>query len=126
MYYSEMNEDIKSEAELDSPQVSDGYRRNSKDGRKNIISQAIPLSYMKYTFEVVDCQDDGSVYFSCSPLLVSERGTILLELESHLKSTVDSGITVWLSPLGDRSALRKLRGVNIGTTKKGSDQEGII
>ena len=116
-----MTSSVGFEADVESPQASDSYRNLSKETRKDIITKAIPVNHSKYAFEVVECQDDGSVYFSCAPLPVSERGAILLELESHLKSKIEPAITVWLSPLGDRSALRKLRGVSINTIKKNTD-----
>lgn len=110
------------EADTDSPTVSDSYRLLSLESRREIVTNAIPPSYREYVLEVVECHDDGSVYISSAPLAVSQRGPILLELESHLKSKIDPAITVWLSPLGDRSALRKLRGVTINTVKKISDK----
>jgi len=109
------------EADTDSPQVSESYKNLSKEARQHLIAKSIPVSHAKYGFEVVECHDDGSVYFSCASLPVSERGAILLDLETYLKSETDPAITVWLSPLGDRSALRKLRGVNINTIKKNTD-----
>jgi len=121
MYYRWMKMDMKFDASADSPQISGSYKSLSKDDRKSVIAKSIPVSYAKFGFEVVECHDDGSVYFSCASLPVSERGAILLDLESHLKSETDPAITVWLSPLGDRSALRKLRGVSINTIKKNTD-----
>jgi len=112
---------MKFDASADSPQISGSYKSLSKDDRRHLIAKSIPVSHAKYGFEVVECHDDGSVYFSCASLPVSERGAILLDLESHLKSETDPAITVWLSPLGDRSALRKLRGVSINTIKKNTD-----
>ena len=45
----------------------------------------------------------------------NERGLFLLELEEKLKLAVDQGITVWCEPVGDKSKLRNLRGVEIKT-----------
>lgn len=126
MYTNKVMSDIKTNANAESPRVSDYYRKLSMEARRDFIAKSIPLSHREYEFVVVECNDDGSVYFSCAPLAVSERGAILLELEAHLKSTTDSAITVWLSPLGDRSALRKLRGVSINTTKKNTEYEGNL
>ena len=39
----------------------------------------------------------------------------ILELEERLKSKIDKGITVWCEPIGDKSKLRKLRGIKINT-----------
>ena len=38
---------------------------------------------------------------------------MLLELEEKLKNELDEGITIWLEPVGDKSKLRNLRGINI-------------
>ncbi len=113
------------DALADSPVTSSAYKKLNQDARKKLIYSAIPNSLNDWSLQVVECQDDGSVYFSCSLLPVCERGRILLDLEFSLKEKIDPGITVWLSPLGDRSALRKLRGVNISTLRKFSmDDEG--
>ena len=113
------------DALADSPVTSSAYKKLNHDARKKLIYSAIPNSLNDWSLQVVECQDDGSVYFSCSLLPVCERGRILLDLEFSLKEKIDPGITVWLSPLGDRSALRKLRGVNISTLRKFSmDDEG--
>ena len=40
---------------------------------------------------------------------------MLLELEEKLKKELDEGITIWLEPVGDKSKLRNLRGINIKT-----------
>jgi len=45
----------------------------------------------------------------------SIRGTMLLDLEQVLKNSIDKGITVWLVPVGDKSKLRNLRGIQIKT-----------
>jgi len=63
-------------------------------------------------FTVENTEDNGHVVVSLKkPLSASERGTLLLDLEGYLKANVDSGITVWLAPLGDRNSLRHLRGM---------------
>ena len=36
-----------------------------------------------------------------------------VELEEKIKYNIDRGITIWCEPVGDKSALRKLRGVKI-------------
>ena len=43
----------------------------------------------------------------------SIRGAMLLDLELVLKNSIDKGITVWLVPVGDKSKLRNLRGIQI-------------
>ena len=45
----------------------------------------------------------------------NERGLFLLEMEQQLKKNIDVGITIWLEPVGDKSKLRQLRGVEVKT-----------
>ncbi len=42
-----------------------------------------------------------------------ERGTFFLDLEAYLKEKVDGGLTVWHDPIGDKSSLRNLRGIEV-------------
>ena len=35
------------------------------------------------------------------------------DLEAFLKESIDPGLVVWLEPLGDRSSLRNLRGIEV-------------
>lgn len=66
------------------------------------------------TLKVLDCKDDGQVILRLlEPLCAGERGTLLLDAEDHLKATLDEGLVVWLEPLGDKSSLRKLRGIEV-------------
>jgi hypothetical protein len=63
---------------------------------------------------IVAAKDDGQVIVRLNePLSAGVRGTLLLDLEAHLKSAVDSGLTVWVEALGDRNSLRNLRGIEV-------------
>lgn len=46
-------------------------------------------------------------------IAASKRGLYLLDLEANLKDKVDVGLTLWLEPVGDKSKLRQLRGVDV-------------
>lgn len=62
----------------------------------------------------VEAKADGQVIVRLhAPVSADKRGTLLLDLEDFLKATVDSGLAVWLEPLGDRSSLRNLRGIEV-------------
>ena len=61
--------------------------------------------------------DKGYVYLTLEKAIDSgERGSLLLQLEELLKRKVDSGITIWHEPMGDRNSLRKLRGIEVKTS----------
>lgn len=63
---------------------------------------------------VVETKSDGQVIMRLlKPLPPTERGTFLLDVEDHLKETVDAALVVWLEPLGDKSSLRNLRGIEV-------------
>lgn len=58
--------------------------------------------------------DSGQVFVSLNkPLHSSERGQLLLDLESHYKNKVEVGINLWCEPLGDKNSLRNLRGIQV-------------
>jgi len=58
--------------------------------------------------------DNGQVYVSLNkPVSSSERGQLLLDLESHYKGNVELGINLWCEPLGDKNSLRNLRGIQV-------------
>lgn len=65
---------------------------------------------------VVSAQSDGHVVVAIDYTIpASERGLFLLSLEEKLKETFDQAITIWCEPVGDKSKLRALRGVQIKT-----------
>lgn len=102
----------------DSPAVSEDWKQLSPAERCQRLNNALIEFHSKVSFTLVDAMSNGQVFlsFETTPS-VSERGALLLDLEEYLKARVDAGITVWVNPLGDRSALRKLRGVNIQKIK---------
>lgn len=64
--------------------------------------------------EVVDTKANGEVIVRfIEPLGASVRGALLLDIEQYLKDSIEPGLTVWLSPLGDKNSLRNLRGIEV-------------
>ena len=51
-------------------------------------------------------------------ILPNIRGPLLLDLETSLKNSIEKCITIWLEPVGDKSKLRKLRGIEIKPENK--------
>ena len=77
-----------------------------KELKKNILYK---------DFEVVKAPDNGQILLRIEKIIPANvRGLLLLELEEKLK-LIDNGITLWCEPVGDKSKLRKLRGVEINT-----------
>lgn len=63
---------------------------------------------------VVEAKSDGQVIVKfLAPVAADKRGGILLDFEEYLKNSIDQGLAVWLEPLGDRSSLRNLRGIEV-------------
>jgi hypothetical protein len=64
--------------------------------------------------QVTEATDEGHVTLRIEENIPSnERGLFLMTLEEKLKKLVDIGLTIWLEPVGDKSKLRNLRGVQI-------------
>jgi hypothetical protein len=47
---------------------------------------------------------------------------LILDLEEFLKNHLDSGISIWCEPLGDKNSLRNLRGIQIKTVRTELDE----
>ena len=68
----------------------------------------------KSLMDVKLCNDDGYIYVELlEPVIASKRGVFLLEFEFKLKDRIDQALTVWHIPQGDKSSLRRLRGVEV-------------
>ena len=60
----------------------------------------------------------GEVYLKIlESIPVSERLDFFLDLELELKKSIDNAIFVSCEPLGDKSSLRNLRGIQVKTLK---------
>lgn len=72
--------------------------------------------FLKNSIGVVDAKQDGQIIVELlEPMHAGKRGTVLLDFETMLKDKIDAGLVVWLASLGDRSSLRNLRGIEVGT-----------
>lgn len=97
---------------VDTLQVTDKWLQASHEERLRTLSEAIDGFEHSYDIEVVSAPDSGQVVLRMtSGIEPSVRGVFLLSLEAFIKREVDEGVTIWLEPVGDKSKLRKLRGV---------------
>ena len=65
----------------------------------------------------------GQVYVALNePVISSMRGGMLLDLEEHLKNSIDPSINIWCEPLGDKNSLRNLRGIEIKSPNENSER----
>ena len=64
--------------------------------------------------KVVSVPNNGQIVLKIEQSIpANHRGPMLLDLEEKIKESIDEGITVWCEPVGDKSVLRKLRGLEI-------------
>jgi len=97
-----------------SPKTSQNWIKLSEDERKKQIFEILINNPNYESFEIIKAEKNGNVILRIEKLLqASERGILLLNLEQILKNTIDQGITIWLEPVGDKSKLRNLRGIEI-------------
>lgn len=109
---------LKNYAEEDTQLVSQNWKNLSNSDRLNTLESLITKTYYEQYISFVRAEDSGSVYIAFkSPLSSKERGTMLLDLEQHLKINLDQGICIWCEPLGDKNSLRNLRGIQIKSEK---------
>jgi len=107
---------VKFYADVVTPKPSDAYTSLSDSERFVLISEIINSELGKKfeSIELVSAKSDGHVIFRLrKSLSAGMRGTLLLDYERLLKYKVDQGLSVWLEPLGDRSSLRNLRGIEV-------------
>jgi len=65
----------------------------------------------------------GQVYVALNePVGSNLRGGLLLDLEEHLKASIDPAINIWCEPLGDKNSLRNLRGIEIKSPNENSER----
>ena len=102
-------------SKVKTPVTSQEWRKKSEESRINIISEELKKNNLYKDFEVIKAADDGQIILKIERIIpANQRGLLLLELEEKLK-LIDEGVTIWCEPVGDKSKLRKLRGVEIRT-----------
>ncbi|MDZ4254065.1 MAG: hypothetical protein U1A72_15960 [Sulfuritalea sp.] len=103
-------------ADSPTPKPDPSWGKLSDDERRRRVERAVAASSppVPDIVAIVEARSDGQVIVSLrAPVAADKRGTLLLDFESSLKESVDPGLVVWLEPLGDRSSLRNLRGIEV-------------
>jgi hypothetical protein len=94
--------------------ISTSWISKSKEQRVNELAAATLGTRFEEFVTPTRALDNGQVYISLNkPVNSSERGQLLLDLESHYKNSVEVGINLWCEPLGDKNSLRNLRGIQV-------------
>lgn len=97
-----------------SPTTGTAWRSSSPESRNAMVGRVLSQDARYAFLEVSRTLDDGSVFlFSDARLTASIRGPLLRCVESLLKEALDPAITVWIEPMDDKNALRRLRGVTL-------------
>ena len=97
-----------------SPVPSDDWVSLTIGERIDLINKSIQNFSLNVDIDVVEANKGGQVSVIINDTLsADERGPLLLDLEEFLKLNVDNGITVWHAPIGDKSSLRNLRGIEV-------------
>ncbi len=97
-----------------SPVPSDDWVSLTIGERIDLINKSIQNFSLNADIDVVEANKGGQVSVIINDTLsADERGPLLLGIEEFLKLNVDNGITVWHAPIGDKSSLRKLRGIEV-------------
>ena len=98
--------------DLDTPITGSKWRELSDLDRLKKLSSVAKSSSNLGNISIKSCNKNGQVFVEfMEPISASNRSTILLDLEMELKKNIDDAITIWNQPLGDKSSLRRLRGV---------------
>ncbi len=106
---------LKELSEAETPQCGDQWRNASSGQRESWVRGVLAGDVERSSrIEVAELRDDGQIIFRFTqPVDADMRGALLLDFEAALKDRVDPALTVWLEALGDRSSLRRLRGIEV-------------
>ena len=103
---------MKQIAELNTPTPGKLWVGQSQKDRLEHIEKA--SEFFTGVLKAVEARDNGHVIIKLlKEFKPGDRGTLLLDYEFHLKDKIDEAITLWLEPLGDKSTLRNLRGIEV-------------
>jgi hypothetical protein len=99
-----------------TPKTNKVWIKMSEDNRINLLDKELKKFEIYKDFQITKAPSNGQIEIKIDKIIsANKRATILLDLEEILKTNVDKGITVWCDPVGDKSKLRNLRGVEIST-----------
>lgn len=105
---------IENSADLESPIVSNFWRNLEPDERLKKVSEVCDSDTRFSPIHISRVLANGEIFINLVEAIPANiRGSLLLDFEAELKARIDAGIVVWCEPLGDKSTLRNLRGIQI-------------
>ena len=101
-------------AAIDSPATGAHWQGLMPKERLETVNAVLQGTPFQTRLSVKSALPSGFVYVELSSeVKASERGVMLRAVEKILKDQIDEGLTIWCEPVGDKSALRKLRGIEV-------------
>jgi hypothetical protein len=98
-----------------TPETSSKWKDSTVNERINQIKKILNSNDKTKNFKITKVPDNGQIEIKIEELIPSNKiGIMLIELETLIKK-IDEGLSLWCEPVGDKSVLRKLRGVKITT-----------
>ena len=99
---------------IPSPTPSVDWLSLTMSERMDFVKESIHNFSSNVDIEVVEANKSGQISIIINNTLsANERGPLLLDIEDFLKFNLDNGITLWHAPIGDKSSLRSLRGIEV-------------
>ena len=100
--------------DVDSPGVSNFWRNLEPDERLKSVIEVRDSDTRFSPIQISRVLANGEIFVNLVEAIPANiLGSLLLDFEAELKSKIDIGIVVWCEPLGDKSTLRNLRGIQI-------------
>ena len=105
---------FKNYANEDTPIPSRKWISLTDNDRKTIVEKITNKNDSFKIVRISSANKNGKIYVSLvESISAATRGTLLLDYEEYIKKLIDESLTVWCEPLGDKSSLRNLRGIEI-------------
>ena len=107
---------LKNYSNDETPKTNKAWIEMSEGNRVKLLDIELKKSDLYRNFEITKAPSNGQIEIKIDKIISADkRAILLLDLEKILKTNIDRGITVWCNPVGDKSKLRNLRGVEIST-----------
>ena len=101
-------------ANIPDPVPSSKWVNSSEKERINNINAAMQNFPGHEQMEIKSALNNGQVSLELNVVMAAdERGFFLLDFEEWIKEMVDTGISIWHVPIGDKNSLRNLRGIEV-------------
>jgi hypothetical protein len=109
---------LNSHFDVDTPTPEKSWLELKDSHRISLINDVIARLNNSNKITCTRALSSGEVYLKIlESIPVSERLDYFLDLELELKKLIDDAIFVSCEPLGDKSSLRNLRGIQVKTLK---------